>query len=76
MYKPLSYPSRFGMHCTSCGSLVEACELANGSLEQCKEDASFHIEESIRNGDIDHPILGTAHEMLCDTILRARSRAL
>lgn len=45
-HKPLTYQSRFGTHCTTCGSLVDAC----GDILQCQIDAKLYIDESIRSG--------------------------
>lgn len=59
-HKSYTYRSRFGEHCSYCGSLVEAC----GDVVQCRIDANLEIDEAILKGTSDHPWLETAHRML------------
>ena len=57
--RPKTYTSKFGTHCSTCGSLAEAC----GDLDKCREDAQLWIEEVILSGNSTHPWLSTAHDM-------------
>lgn len=65
-----TYMTRFGLHCTHCGSLVGSCK----DQAKCREDAAFHIEKAIRSGSEDHPLLETAHRLFGETVLSLRGK--
>ena len=67
-HKPYTTQSAFGTHCASCGSLVDAC----GDVIQCRIDANFEIEEAIRKGNSDDPLLGTATKLLGEFLFFGR----
>ena len=64
----LTYSSIYGTRCNTCGSLVEAC----GNVVKCREEAAFHIDEAIRRGTSDHPLLETATRLLGKAIFALR----
>ena len=67
-HKPYTHQTRFGTHCSSCGSLVDAC----GDVIQCRIDAKFEIEEAIRKGTSEDPLVDAASQLLGEFLFFGR----